>query len=97
METNADSARRVVSAAAGIKRRGIQRRHSETSPISLSIAALLAKFRIDFSDVKVIPDVTKRAQDSTRAELTSLIHTLPEGKQALSTPSVYLSFFPSKL
>ena len=44
------------------------------------MAALLAKFRIDFSDVKVIPDVTKRAQDSTRAELTSLLQSLPEGK-----------------
>jgi hypothetical protein len=43
------------------------------------MAALLAKFRIDFSDVKVIPDVTKRAQDSTRAELTSILQTLPEG------------------
>ena len=44
------------------------------------MAALLAKFRIDFSDVKVIPDVTKRAQDATRAEFTNLINTLPEGR-----------------
>ena len=32
------------------------------------MASLLSKFRIDFSDVTVIPDVTKKAKDETREE-----------------------------
>jgi len=44
-----------------------------------NMAALLAKFRIDFSDVVVIPDVTKRAKDETRTEFNSIIDSLPEG------------------
>ncbi len=32
------------------------------------MASLLAKFRIDFSDVTVIPDVTKKAMDKTKQE-----------------------------
>lgn len=43
------------------------------------MAALLAKFRIDFSDVIVIPDVTKRAQDATRTEHNEILSQLPEG------------------
>jgi hypothetical protein len=54
------------------------------------MAALLAKFRISFSDVKVIPDVTKRAQNSTRAEMTSLLDSLPEGQFNVSLKE----FFP---
>lgn len=30
------------------------------------MAALLSKFRIDYSDLTLIPDVTKRADDTTR-------------------------------
>ena len=45
----------------------------------LSIAALLAKFRIDFSDVIVIPDVTKRAAEDTRQEHKQILDSLPEG------------------
>ena len=37
------------------------------------MAALLAKFRIDYSDVIVIPDITKKAQDSTKKEFDTLI------------------------
>lgn len=44
-----------------------------------NMAALLAKFRIDFSDVIVIPDVTKRAQDATRTEYNEILSKLPEG------------------
>ena len=47
------------------------------------MAALLAKFRIDFSDVVVIPDVTKRAKDETRTEFNSIIDSLPEGAAIL--------------
>jgi len=44
-----------------------------------NMAALLAKFRIDFSDVVVIHDVTKRAKDETRTEFNNIIDKLPEG------------------
>ena len=44
------------------------------------MAALLAKFRIDFSDVIVIPDVTKRATDDTRQEHRQILDSLPEGR-----------------
>ena len=41
------------------------------------MAALLAKFRIEFSSVVVIPDVTKRASETSRARLDSLLSKLP--------------------
>jgi len=44
-----------------------------------NMAALLAKFRIEFSSVVVIPDVTKRASDASRARLDTLLAKLPEG------------------
>jgi solute carrier family 12 sodium/potassium/chloride transporter 2 len=44
-----------------------------------NMAALLAKFRIDFSDVIVIPDVTKRAMDDTKQEHRQILDSLPEG------------------
>lgn len=44
-----------------------------------NMAALLAKFRIDFSSVLVIPDVTKRASDSSRQRLNEKLDILPEG------------------
>ena len=37
------------------------------------MATLLAKFRIDYSDVIVIPDITKKADPSTKAEFQELI------------------------
>ena len=37
------------------------------------MANLLAKFRIDFNDMIVIPDVAKKAKDSSREEFESLI------------------------
>ena len=37
------------------------------------MAQLLAKFRIDFSDVIIIPDVTKKAEPATKAEFDELI------------------------
>jgi solute carrier family 12 sodium/potassium/chloride transporter 2 len=43
-----------------------------------NMCALLAKFRIDYSDVIVIPDVTKRAQDATKEELKQILDKLPE-------------------
>jgi solute carrier family 12 sodium/potassium/chloride transporter 2 len=38
-----------------------------------SMAALLSKFRIDYSDVIVIPDITKKAEDKTKKEFEALI------------------------
>lgn len=37
------------------------------------MATLLAKFRIDYSDVTAVPDVTKKAEASTKAEFDELI------------------------
>lgn len=37
------------------------------------MAALLAKFRIDFSDVIVIPDITKKALPETQTEYQKMI------------------------
>ena len=44
-----------------------------------NMAALLAKFRIEFSSVIVIPDVTKRASDETREAFNKIVEELPEG------------------
>ena len=44
-----------------------------------NMAALMAKFRIEFSSVIVIPDVTKRAKDETRNVFNGLLEALPEG------------------
>ncbi|PNF23009.1 hypothetical protein B7P43_G10386 [Cryptotermes secundus] len=38
-----------------------------------NMASLLAKFRIDYSDLKVIPDITKKPRDSTVSFFESLI------------------------
>ncbi|CAH1407510.1 unnamed protein product [Nezara viridula] len=41
-----------------------------------SMASLLSKFRIDYSDLKVIPDITKKPLDSTVSYFQSLIQPL---------------------
>lgn len=38
-----------------------------------SMASLLAKFRIDYSDLKLLPDITKRPQDETTNYFENLI------------------------
>ncbi|KAF4526779.1 hypothetical protein B566_EDAN012319 [Ephemera danica] len=38
-----------------------------------NMAALLSKFRIDYSDIIVIPDITKKAQEATKREFEALI------------------------
>lgn len=38
-----------------------------------SLAALLSKFRIDYSDVVIISDIHKKAMDSTRKEFETFI------------------------
>ena len=37
------------------------------------MASLLSKFRIDYSDLTVIPNITKRADDKTRSLFETLI------------------------
>jgi len=37
------------------------------------MASLLSKFRIDYSDLTVIPDITKRAEAGSRAFFDGLI------------------------
>ena len=37
------------------------------------MAGLLAKFRINYTDVIVIPDVTKKARDETKNEFKEMI------------------------
>ena len=50
--------------------------------------SLLAKFRIDYSDVTVIPDVTKKAKDATKQEFNSILegitHKKPEEAELLA-------------
>merc|ERR1719347_1943137 len=41
-----------------------------------NMAALLAKFRIDFSSVMLIPDVTKKASEESRARLSAKLDEL---------------------
>jgi len=54
-------------------------RKDELDRETRNMATLLAKFRIDYSDVIVIPDITKKAEDATLKELTDVIEELPEG------------------
>jgi len=37
------------------------------------MAALLSKFRIDYSDLTIIPDITKRAEETTRTFFNGII------------------------
>ena len=54
-------------------------RKEELDRETRNMAALLAKFRIEFSSVVVIPDVTKRAGEEVRTSFNSMIEALPEG------------------
>lgn len=49
-----------------------------------SMASLLAKFRIDYSDVIVIPDVTKKAGDSIKAEFKTITDKIDIDETELS-------------
>jgi len=48
-------------------------RNDQLDQQKIQMATLLAKFRIDYSDVVVIPDITKKADPSTKAEFQELI------------------------
>jgi len=54
-------------------------RKDELDRETRNMAALLAKFRIDFSSVLVIPDVTKRASEESRSKLNAKLAELPAG------------------
>jgi len=58
-------------------------RRDELDRETRNMISLLAKFRIDYSDVTVIPDVTKKAKDTTKAEFTEMMN----GLDANSKPS----------
>ena len=44
------------------------------------MVSLLSKFRIDFSDVTVIPDVTKKAKEATKAEFVEILDGITHNK-----------------
>ena len=50
--------------------------------------SLLSKFRIDYSDVTVISNVTKKANDATKAEFTEILngitHNKPENAELMA-------------
>ncbi|XP_059080861.1 bumetanide-sensitive sodium-(potassium)-chloride cotransporter-like isoform X2 [Tigriopus californicus] len=48
-------------------------RQDELDRQTRNMAGLLAKFRIDYSDVIVVPDVTKKANEETKAEFMAMI------------------------
>ncbi len=48
-------------------------RKDELDKDTRNMAALLTKFRIDYSDVVLIPDVTKKARDETKAEFKDIL------------------------
>merc|ERR1711902_125649 len=48
-------------------------RANELDRETRNMASLLAKFRIDYSDVIVIPDVTKKAGDEIKADFKTII------------------------
>jgi len=54
-------------------------RKDELDRETRNMATLLSKFRIDFSSVLVIPDVTKRATEDSRARLADKMAQLPLG------------------
>lgn len=58
-----------------------------------SMASLLAKFRIDYSDLKVIPDITKRPKESTIAFFEDLISSfrLPDNQECDSEDGISIT------
>lgn len=54
-------------------------RKDELDRETRNMAALLAKFRIDYSDVTVIPDVTKKAKEETKNEFKDMLAKAPNG------------------
>ena len=49
------------------------------------MASLLAKFRIDYHDVTVIPDVTRKAKDETKSEFLEIAARAKIGDEELAS------------
>lgn len=58
------------------------------------MASLLAKFRIDYSDLRLLPDMTKKPQESTVKFFNDLIKdfTVPDDKVDEADPRQFLIF-----
>ena len=62
-----------------LMRSSLANRRDELDKETRNMAALLSKFRIDYSDVIIIPDILKKAETATKAEFNALISDLPNG------------------
>ncbi|XP_031332730.1 bumetanide-sensitive sodium-(potassium)-chloride cotransporter [Photinus pyralis] len=49
-------------------------KHDELECEHRNMASMLAKFRIDYSDLKIVPNITSKAKDSTQQLFKSLIY-----------------------
>ncbi|KAJ8919032.1 hypothetical protein NQ315_016938 [Exocentrus adspersus] len=56
-----------------------------------NMASLLAKFRIDYTDLQVVPDITAKPQESTQRFFDSLIADFRTEDKANTSDSVYVS------
>lgn len=72
-------------------------RRDELDTEKRRMAALIAKFRIDYSDVIVIEDVHKPAEKSTRAEFDQLIEQFRVGDSSNETADEECSISESEL
>ncbi|CAH1407142.1 unnamed protein product [Nezara viridula] len=54
-------------------------RRNELDRAHRNLAALLSKFRIDYSDLKIIPDITKKAKPETVKEFEGMVKNFREG------------------
>lgn len=59
------------------------------------MASLLSKFRIDYSALKVIPDISKPAQASTKTFFDSLIADFQESADSKNSDDDMSNFFMS--
>lgn len=56
------------------------------------MASLLSKFRIDYSALKVIPDISKPAQDTTKNFFDSLIVNFQQTENTKTTDDGIIMF-----
>ncbi|CAG7817785.1 unnamed protein product [Allacma fusca] len=61
------------------------------------MAGLLAKFRIDYSDLKVIPDINKKPLDETKAFFEKLISTFRNDSEETDGDETSVSITESEL
>lgn len=58
------------------------------------MASLLSKFRIDYSALKVIPDISKPAQDTTKNFFNTLIVNFQETENTKPDDGIVMSIIP---